>query len=387
LTLVGTLGGTRLLDVDRRGTVRPERANWELAWWIGADDRWHFPEEEVAVRQSLLDGMPVVVTAMRVPGGDAVHRVYGAMPDANVVEVANESPAPFVVTLVVRGAHHIETNGPAVIVDGTQAIVGAHGASRWAVSTDGSTRAAVSRGGAHDGEFPALRDRGARLEAALLFPAAHGAMVRFALPHGRAFERGRALGPGADAVARGWKAQLERGMRVSLPDPPLQLAIETARAQVLLAGQAWIVPPEVVIALEDWGYDSEARTAWTHLGLFARRRASRRRVERASWEQVRASAVVGGAALLNAVRSALVADRAETIDLAVHLPEQWRGLPLDVRDAPTRAGLVSYSLRWHGERIALLWEVPANTTVRIPGIDPSWSTAEPRGETLLVPSR
>ena len=58
--LVGFLGGDRFAVVDDAGAVQPERAGWELAWWIGADDRWHLPEEEVAVRQALVDGMPVV---------------------------------------------------------------------------------------------------------------------------------------------------------------------------------------------------------------------------------------------------------------------------------------------------------------------------------------
>ena len=52
--------------------------------------------------------------------------------------------------------------------------------------------------------------------------------------------------PDAAAVARGWPAQLDRGMRVELPDEPLQRAVETARAATVLAGQAWRVEPEVV---------------------------------------------------------------------------------------------------------------------------------------------
>ena len=57
--MIGVLGSTRGARVDRVGTVRPELAGWELDWWIGAEDRWHFPAREAAVRQTLVDGMPV----------------------------------------------------------------------------------------------------------------------------------------------------------------------------------------------------------------------------------------------------------------------------------------------------------------------------------------
>ena len=60
---------------------------------------------------------------MRVPGGDAVQHVYGATPDAAVVEIVNESPAPFVVALVVRGAVAVDTDGATVFVDRRPAIL------------------------------------------------------------------------------------------------------------------------------------------------------------------------------------------------------------------------------------------------------------------------
>ena len=116
--LVGLLGGSRVASVDDRGTVAPERALWSLEWWIGADDRWHVPAREPAVRQSLVDGMPVVRTAMRVPGGDAVHEVYGASGDVVVVDIENASPAPFVVAFVVRGANVVAFDDTTAFVDG-----------------------------------------------------------------------------------------------------------------------------------------------------------------------------------------------------------------------------------------------------------------------------
>jgi dTDP-D-glucose 4,6-dehydratase len=59
----------------------------------------------------------------------------------------------------------------------------------------------------------------------------------------------------------------------------------------------------------------------------------------------------------------------------------------DVRDVVTHGGTLSFSVRWHGERPALLWERsggPPAMTIRAPGIDPAWSTTERSGEALLT---
>jgi hypothetical protein len=62
----------------------------------------------------------------------------------------------------------------------------------------------------------------------------------------------------------------------------------------------------------------------------------------------------------------------------------WLGEQLAVHDLPLRRGLCSFALRWHGARPALLWDVPAGTTVRAPALDPAWASDEPVGETLLA---
>ena len=96
------------------GGVAPAHAGWVLEWWVGADDRWHVPTEERAVRQHLVGGAPVVETAMRIPSGDAVHRVW-AVPGPGgptvVVEVENTSPVPVALALAVwsqRGPTNVD---------------------------------------------------------------------------------------------------------------------------------------------------------------------------------------------------------------------------------------------------------------------------------------
>ena len=82
--------------------------------------------------------------------------------------------------------------------------------------------------------------------------------------------------------------------------------------------------------------------------------------------------------------------RAE-LRLAAHWPAAWLGQPVEVHDVPTRIGPVSWAVRWHGERPALLWDVVPHDadgeapTVTAPGLDPAFSATQWRGETLLAP--
>jgi hypothetical protein len=99
---------------------------------------------------------------------------------------------------------------------------------------------------------------------------------------------------------------------------------------------------------------------------------------------VRARVADADPALLAAVRAVVVRETDDTVEVLGDWPPDWIGQPIDVRDAPTRRGAVSYSVRWHGDRPALLWEVPDGVRVTAPGLDPTWSSSEPRGEALLT---
>ena len=41
-------------------------------------------------------------------------------------------------------------------------------------------------------------------------------------------------------------------------------------------------------------------------------------------------------------------------------------------------------MRWHGARPALLWDAPAGVELRVPALDPAWSSSEAAGEALLA---
>jgi len=388
VTAVGVMGGGPPALVDEVGTLHPSGAGWSCEWWIGGDDRWHLPANEVAVRQQRLHNEPVLETAMRVPGGDAVQRVYGAAAPGNpiVVEVENQSPAPFVVAFVVRGAVRAAADGPHASIDNAFVLSWQRAPSRWARSAGSPVQMPVVTGRAQTGPFPAVKDRAGRLEVAFLHPVAHRTTLRMAITHSKqapTFDvRGLA---DAEEAATGWRRVLDRGMQVQLPDRPLEARLRAARGEVLLRGQSLRPAAAVVAALEDWGFDDEAAEAWNRLGGRERRLAAQRPAP-TSWAAL--DRIGDDAELLVAARRLLVDDTGDgsrPVRLCVDHPDGWRGQPVEVRGAPVLGGLLSYAVRWHGERPALLWDGPPGTTVEVPGLDAAWQSDAASGEALLGP--
>jgi hypothetical protein len=377
MTCVGVLGSPRRAEVDERGAVALGR-RLRCDWIVGADDRWHHAANDVAVRQRRLTPAPALETAVHVPGGDALQRVHGVggPGDLVVVEVENASPAPFVVGLVVRGGRDLEMDGDSRVLraDGRAALVVPRGPSRWAAGDLGVAVEVAVRGQATDAPLTQVT----AAELVLLWPVTHRTRVRFALVLGDEVPDRVTLGslPGTDDAVAGWRAQLRRGMQVTLPDERLQEALDSARADALLAAADGVGRGDagLVVALEDWGFDAEAAAGWERLGWRARRAARHREVS-------------GAWSLLHDVRERLVRERDDSrVELLGGFAPEWRGANLDVRDAPTRRGTVSYSLRWHGEHPALLWEVVGASeavTLTAPALDAGWSTRDATGEALL----
>jgi hypothetical protein len=299
-TTVGNVASPWEAVVDGRGLVTPWFDGWSLDWWIGADDRWHLPSREAAVRQRLVDDAPVVETLMRVPGGDAVQRTYAVQASSAeggaelvVVEVENRSRVPFAVALAVRpcnqeglaeigriGLH----GGTTVTVDGRAALLLPRVASRMAASTwqEGDVAIEVLEGRAGT-SFPSdLRCAAGMASAAFVYPLAHTASLRVVLPlAGPARTRGaRGAGsprlparlPAAGQVAAGWRAQADRGMRLELPDDRLTSCVDANRRYLLVvhdgreitAGPVTDAPfgfrdaAPLLGALDRYGYREEA---------------------------------------------------------------------------------------------------------------------------------
>ncbi len=76
-----------------------------------------------------------------------------------------------------------------------------------------------------------------------------------------------------------------------------------------------------------------------------------------------------------------------TIELLPGFPASWRGGSVEIHDAATAYGPVSFAIRWHGARPALLWDQgEANNVLVCPALDPDWSSELAKGETLLAGS-
>ena len=73
--------------------------------------------------------------------------------------------------------------------------------------------------------------------------------------------------------------------------------------------------------------------------------------------------------------------------LPLGMPADWLGQSVDVYGVPTVPGSsVSFAIRWHGERPAVLWEqTGAPVELTAPIAAPGWRDAEPKGEALWPP--
>jgi hypothetical protein len=400
VSAVGVLGSPAAY-VDGRGALSrlPRRA---VDWLVGAEDRWHDPRNDAAVRQTRLDPAPVYETRLRIPSGDALQRIYGVRAPGGaalaVIEVENASPAPFALAFIVhadtfaRRGTKITLDDTLVRVDGQPAFVFPRSPMRWATGR-GDVDAAdvagiVASGAAREGPFePVHAPRYEEAHAGFVFPVAHRTTLRVAmlLDDVADFAPGvLASVPESDAARRGWIAQLDRAMRVELPGG-LGDAVDVARSELLLDAPSNAAG---VVALEDWGFDTEAAAIWARLTIRERNEARQRVFRADAWEQLANDADRGYSVnRLRLVRDVLLRDRGEQIDLLPGFPPEWLGQPIAVHDAPTRAGKVSFAVRWHGERPALLWEAPHNVELRAPALDPSWSARGGSGDALLAASR
>jgi len=359
-----------------------------VSWYVAAEDRWHRPADEPAVRQRRVEGTPVVETRVRIPDGDAVQRVW-SVPDLGgltVIEVENESPLPFAVAFA----------GGRVLTERPPADVPIRGI-----------------------ELPA---------GSIVLPVGHRSSIRVALPHDPSRIGTWALPTLAPAMAvvRGWLTVVHRASRVVLPDAGLADALTAARCDLLLLGpvesagdpmgflldvaelgrlgddaDAWM--PEIVepIAAIARSRDPEAdgvlaacerlasvagddRAAGDIAGLRARR-VRDRRVDSdvpgrpASFSEVRRGASVGRFVMQIEQR---IADGGRL--LTAGIPRRWLGANFEVHGLPTATrSTVSFAVRWHGEHPAVLWEQQGDPQhLTAPVVDPDWSTDEVAGEAL-----
>jgi len=265
-TMVGTLTSSARAIVDPRGLVTTA-AGWSLDWWVGADDRWHTPSREVGVRQRLVADAPVVETLMRIPGGEAVERVYAIHAAAEnslgqdfvVVEVENQSSVPFALALAVvpvnpvgqASVRDVELDGSTLLVNREPGLLMAKVPARAAGEPVGDVSTTVFGGEALSSFEPFQSPEGLG-QAAVIFPLPHTAIVRVVMPltvsarpRRSRLDRRRSTRitgvtfptalPSAEQVAKGWEIQTRRGLGFTLPEPALESLVDVGRRMMLLA--------------------------------------------------------------------------------------------------------------------------------------------------------
>jgi hypothetical protein len=498
-TFVATLDSQEPARVDVGGLVQPFQTPWSIDWLVRADDRWYVPAKEPSVRQRRIGAGAVLETAVRIPSGDAIQRVYSVNApggDAIVIEIENSSPVPVALAVALRPYDLSGTTRPAsieisderIVVDGRAALIMPRPPIERQASSGMDVVGRLVAGNVLNGDAESSGDLAT---CAVVYPLAHGATMRFVVPHPSAPARMGPV-PDADAVARGWSAVIEKGGRFSFPDPGITQQAMAARARLLaetpalparvselergagrllealalsgavgeimgslgaLAGtfptklpgdpadaaaiisgvgraarlvddlavaEALLEPvAQLTYLVEKKGTVSDTNEALMGLSRLLIAAGQRNVAEEllpriadpnalagvpntieelsvlaeqaspaGSWG---ADDVVRAAEFWLGARNLVLGGDPRHLALLPKFPGAWMGGEVEIHNAATTHGRISFAIRWHGARPALLWDLEhdddpgvAPIEIRCPGLDPDWSTTEKQGDALLA---
>ena len=397
---VGVRGAAWSAGVSAWGDLFVEDQE-RLRWFIAADDRWYRPSRETTVRQREVSGVPVIETRIKVPGGDAVQRVYGVanFGGAIVVEIYNDSSLPFAVAFD-RG--------------------------------DIATMREPSPTGVQGIDLPA---------GSVVFPVGHHATMRAAIlinGDSRQISAGELESlPSFEQVERGWLAALQISSRVDVPDLSWSSVLTSQRCKVLLSNSAELDESSDINLVVDLLLDRAERVRlgdkpaqWVDEVAVATERILKQCAKTQSVQWFEERALLGAGMVLNRagesrglqdfvsvwsrlaeagrisglalaspeiagtvrqiawIESQLVAQRRDgVIEICpCGIDKSWLGVNFECHKLlASPEHVISYAVRWHGEKPALLWEIdgPVGAKVAASAIDRTFSSTEMRGETLL----
>ena len=397
---VGVRGAAWSAGVSAWGDLFVEDQE-RLRWFIAADDRWYRPSRETTVRQREVSGVPVIETRIKVPGGDAVQRVYGVanFGGAIVVEIYNDSSLPFAVAFD-RG--------------------------------DIATMREPSPTGVQGIDLPA---------GSVVFPVGHHATMRAAIlinGDSRQISAGELESlPSFEQVERGWLAALQISSRVDVPDLSWSSVLTSQRCKVLLSNSAELTESSDINLVVDLLLDRAERVRlgdkpaqWVDEVAVATERILKQCAKTQSVQWFEERALLGAGMVLNRagesrglqdfvsvwsrlaeagrisglalaspeiagtvrqiawIESQLVAQRRDgVIEICpCGIDKSWLGVNFECHKLlASPEHVISYAVRWHGEKPALLWEIdgPVGAKVAASAIDRTFSSTEMRGETLL----
>ncbi len=448
-SVIGDLEGP-VAVVDERGGVQTCDRRWSFEWGVGVGDRWRVAHSEPGARRHRIEDAPVYETRLRVPSGDVVQRVAVANDGVSrvlVVEFENVSSDAVAVALVGR-AHGVELAASRDSVTlGGQVWIQPERQAGGAVAVSGAQDpwSEIRR----DPPTAAVSARGDEVAAGLVMALPHRQTVKFgvviegtprSLPTKVAEIASGWRAVTADALTIdvadadlgvAWQRILGDLVVQAGSDDPVSAAetapildiagldreADRARAAVVsfaeagqLSGSAAVAALRALASRDlrigrDSGLGELADVlvagASGSLDSFTANqlaRALETGPPRAAADAERLAASADPTVVYQpSTRAAKAADRVlgtliddsrpSRIDLLGGILPDWFGRPVDVRGFGTVWGQLSFSVRWHGPRPALLWERTASredVELRCGGIDPSWSSVERRGEALLA---
>jgi len=383
-----------------------------LRWFVAADDRWYRPSRETTVRQREISGVPVVETRIKVPGGDAVQRVYGVadLGGAIVVEISNDSTLPFAVAFDRGDIATMREPSPT----GVRGIDLPTGSVVFPVGHHATMRAAIlisdreQKISAQELESLPSFEQVERGWLAALHVASRVDVPEASWSNILTTQRCKLLltaGGGGDSDDGDYFVDLilDRAERVKLGDRPGEWVDEVARAaeQVLQrcakrGSTSWLDDRAILSAgmlLHRAGEvrgQQDVERAWSRLlGSRVAETASARADGEINSVGREAVEKYSGVRQIAWVESQLVAQRHDgVIEICPRgIVAGWLGANFEChRLVASTEHLISFAVRWHGEKPALLWEVegPAGACVAASAIDREFFSSEMRGETLLA---
>lgn len=380
MATTGVIGHTWRADVTATGSVEPWDGTAALDWYVAADDRWHDPRTDTGVRHRRVDGSSVFETKLRIPGGDAVQRVWSVADHGGytLVAVTNDSSLPIAVAFT----------RPDIVANRPPADVGIQGI-----------------------DLPA---------DSVLLPVGHRSTVVVGLPH--AANRAATLPPdmpSSDAVARGWIARADAASRLDLPDVALVESVRAARCEALLCGppdvdddpERFLLVASELVRMGEW----DARAAVTIVDDVA---LAVERVVGGTSDLGRCALDAAGVVLAAAGEKRAIRDLDRSLSASrpasgVHadidgrievvaavegqiangpvlfpdgIPAAWRGAGVEAHGLVAGPwSRLSLAVRWHGPNAAVLWEVSGEPVMLTSAAVPEgWSSDAPAGEALWV---
>ena len=379
MATTGVIGQTWRADVTAAGSVEPWDGSATLDWHVAADDRWHDPRTDTGVRHERIDGTAVFETRVRIPGGDAIQRVW-SVADAGgftLVEVTNDSTLPIAVAFT----------RPDVVANRPPADVPIRGV-----------------------DLP---------PGSVLLPVGHRSTVIVGLAHTRSAASTLPAGlPSPDAVARGWSSRADAASRLDLPDAAAA-SVRAARCEALLCGppdvdddpERFLLTAAELVRMGEW--DERAVVAIVEDVAVAVERVVRGSSDLRRCAIDAAGVVLAAAGERRAIRDlerfmspcttpeVVPGDMNATIEMVAAverqiaagsvlfpsgIPPAWLGVNAEAHGLVAGpSSRLSLGVRWHGPNAAVLWEVTGDpVTLTSPTVPGGWTANAPSGEMLWV---